>query len=423
MYKWMKEHKRQRNQMLLVGVAEICICILFFTWYAKGNDWYVNKNALADMYDFFNVYIWKKETLNNINTMLSLIVTISGMPIILIIKKLFHITEKIDVNQYWIIRTKRDTKNLYKCCFLAYAKLFVGIFEWIVPFYIFKYVVDVMEQIFKIKKQLDVIDLSLIFYSLFFTVIIVICLVYIITRKVLYSVITLLIYCLCISGFVICALIKTSIELRLIVVTLSILLSGVALGLLHKLNVVKVQASLRGYMSLITRDIISFALLVNIIFFEIPYFLEIMYIVYVLILSTEVIHEELNNEKDLKNIYISFSNEDTTDETRMAIRKIGDMVMYTTMDKVDKLVDYKSVKNIRYSRQLSPLEKVQYRKIAGQHLIYADLNGIRVSADKYRIKNDWIYFYNIYNGEIRANVYNLSDCITLCDKTKLTETD
>lgn len=425
MYKWMTEHKKQRNQMLLVGGIEICICILVFTLYVKINNWYMSNNGtLAEVHDFSELYNSCKQALENIKDMLSLITTISGVSVGLIIKWMLHITRKVQKDQYRIIEKQRDTYKYYKWVLRSFVQFIVEVFEWIVPIYIFKFVVDVMEQIFKLKKQSDVVMASnLILCGCILIAVIVWGMSYIITKKILNSIVITLIYCSCILGFIFGALVKTSIELLLIIAILSILLSGMVLGLLHKISLLKVKTSLGRYFCFITRDIISFALLVNLILFKIPYFYEVTYILYVLILSIRVIWEGLNDEKDLKNIYISFSNKDEGTKTQMAIREIGDMVMYTTMDKVDKLVNSESIKKISYSWKLSLLEKVQYRKIAGQHLIYADLNGIRVSADKYRIKNDWIYFYNIYNGEIRANVYNLSDCITLCDKTKLTETD
>lgn len=423
MYKWMKEHKKHRNLMLIVGGIEICICIVVFTWYAKINNWYVSTGTLVEAHDFSELYNSCKKAFENIINILSLIITISGVPAGLIIKQMFHITRKIQKDQYRIIEKQRDTYKYCKWELRSFVQFVVEVFEWIVPIYIFKFVVDVMEQIFKLKNQPDVMTLNLILYGCLFIAVIVWSICYIVTKQFLNSIILTLIYCLCILGFIFCALAKNSLELRLIIAILSILLSGMILALLHKINLVKVKAPFWRYFSFITRDIISLALLVNLILFNIPYFYEVTYILYVLILSIRVIWEMLNDEKDLKNIYISFRNKDKDIITQMSIREIGDMVMYTTMDKIDKLVNCKSVKSIRYSRQLSLLEKMQYKKIAGQHLVYADLNGDRVSADKYRIKNDWIYFYNVYNGEIRTNIYHLSDCIALCDTTKLTEVD
>ena len=423
MYKWMKEHKRQRKLALLVGGVEIGICILFFLWYAKINNWNMNNRELAETYDFSGIHSICKKIYEAIVEILSLNAAVSGVSVVAMAKKIFGNTGNTPKKQYWIIWKKRDLSDKYKLVLMSYVQLFVGFFEWGVPVYICSFVLRVMGKIFEFKKQINIVDLSLGVFCLILGAVIVICMSYLITKSHLYSIRVLLIYCLCILGLVLGSFAKTSMALYMTITILSIIYSEIILNIFHKIDMVKRKGSLGLCISFISRDVISLALLVGIIFFNMKHIYEITYILYAIILLAEFILEMYKNEDCLNDICINFIDDKKSVKTRMGIREVGDMVMYTTMDKVDKLVNGKSIKRISYSRQLSFLEKIQYRKIAGQHLIYADLNGVRISADKYSIKNDWIYFYDIYNEEIRANVYNLSDCIMLCDKTKLIEKD
>lgn len=421
MYKWMKEHKRQRNQVLLVGGVEICICILLFCWYAKINNWNVNNRELTATYDFSEIHSFGKKIFDIIKEISSLYVTIFGVSVVATLKKLFGnmgITQK---NKYCIIAKNYDWADKCKLVLLSYAKLFVGFFEWSVPIYIFRLVVSAMEKIFELKKRISIMELNIFIFCLILAVV-VICMSYLITKS-LYSIVALLIYCLCILGLILGYFIATSRALYITITILSIIYSEIILNVFHKFDMVKRKGSLCLCICFISRDVISSVLLVGVILFNMKYIYIITYIIFAIILLVEFTYELYKNADYLHDVYITFTDENKRVKTRMGIREIGDMVMYTAPNKIDNWVNSKSIKNIRYSCQLSLLEKVQYRKIAGQHLIYADLNGIRVIADKYSIKNDWIYFYNIYNWEMRTNVYHLSDCIALCDKTKLTKTD
>lgn len=423
MYEWMKEHKKQRNQVLLVGLVEICMCILFFIWYAKTNNWNVNNSELTETHDFAEIYNLCKKALSNISVILSIIVAIFGGSIVSMIKSVFLDKGKMEKISYWIIGKQRDLSDKYKLIFISYVQLFIGLFEWSVPIYIFAFIVEVIEKIFELKKQINVMELNLIMFGLLLGAVIVICITYIITKRLLYSVTVLLIYCLCILGLVVGFFIETSKGLYMIITILSIVLSEIILNIFHKFDMVKRKGSLGLCISIVSRDIVSVTLLVGIIFFNMPYIYEITYIMFAIMLLIEFIFEMYKNEDDLRDIYISYNDGTQSEKTQMGIRKIGDMVMYTTIDKIEKMINCKTIKNISYSCKLSLLENMQYRKIAGQQFIYAELKGGRVHADKYRIKNDWIYFYNIYNGEVKASIYKLSDCIELYNKTELVEID
>lgn len=413
-YKWMKEHKQQRNIAIFLGIVEICICIIFFVVYDKTN----NSEAIRQ-YDFTQMVNLGEKTLKCIDKIISIIIAIFGGPLILLVKKVFQHTGKIDKEKYRVVGKIYNTYDLYKLWLLSYLQLAIEILEWMVPICIFRFVVWTLEQIFKLKKQSNFIHFNLVILGLVLGAIILICIAYIITKSHLRSVTILLIYFSCILLLMLGFFVKNAMQLYIIIAFLSIALSWIVLHQLYKINMVEKKGSLRLCITIISRDILISVLLFGFIVLKIPYIFNLTYLMYIVLLIIDFVSGMSKNESGLKGIYIEIKNENKLVKTNREIQKIGDMVKYTRTDGIDKLINSALIKNIMYSYELSKLEQKLYRKIKSQRAICADLNDCKIIADNYKIKNDWIYFYTTCGVERRVNIYKLSDCIKLSDKTKV----
>lgn len=415
-YKWMKEHKQQRKIVIFCGAIEICAwIILYFVWHFKGNNIKINNNGLIEKYDFQEV----SHFLYNIYTAIATtIVTFLGGSLVSIIKKMFQQIGKIDKEKYIIVWKIRDTYDRYKLMWLSYLQMIMGYLECVASNYIFYIVVFGMQQVFKLKKQTGSI-LNIVTFSLALGAVIVICVTYIITRSYLRSTIVLLVYCFSILLLICGFFVKNKMELYIIIAFLSIGLSLIFLHMLHKINVVEKKCSLRLCITVTLRNIAISGSLFGVIFFSTTYMYDIANWIYIITLVVDMIFAMLKNESYLKDIYIEIKNENKNVRTKGEIKKIGNMVMYTTTYGIDEMIDCSSVTNIEYSYKISKLEQKLYKTTQDCRAICADLKDIRIIADDYKIKNDWIYFYNICMGEKRVNIYRFSDCVKLTDNTKI----
>ena len=408
-YKWMKEHKQQRKIVIFCGVIEICAwIILYFVWYFKGNNKLIQQNILQYICQFFR----------NIYAAITTILTLFGVPLVPLIKKIFQPIEKINKEKYMVIRKIRNTQDQNKLYWLSYIQLIIRLSGWLASDYIFYIVVVGMEQIFELKKKTSFIYLNLFVFGLALGAVIIFCMTYIITKSHLRSAITLMIYCFCTLLILFGFFIQNSIELHMIIAFLCIGLSFVLLHMLHKINLVDQKGSLRLCITVTLRNITISASLFGIIFFPKSYMYNLAYLIYAITLGVDFMFEILKNENGLNVIYIKTKNEIKDVKTKGEIKKIGNMVKYTTTYGIDEMIDSSFVTNIEYSYKLSKLEQKLYKKIQDCRAICADLKDIRIIADDYKIKNDWIYFYNIHMEEKRVNIYRFSDCVKLTDNTK-----
>lgn len=187
-YKWMKEHKQQRKIVIFCGVIEICAwIILYFVWYFKGNNKLIQQNILQYICQFFR----------NIYAAITTILTLFGVPLVPLIKKIFQPIEKINKEKYMVIRKIRNTQDQNKLYWLSYIQLIIRLSGWLASDYIFYIVVVGMEQIFELKKKTSFIYLNLFVFGLALGAVIIFCMTYIITKSHLRSAITLMIYCFC----------------------------------------------------------------------------------------------------------------------------------------------------------------------------------------------------------------------------------
>lgn len=421
-YKWMKEHKYQRNKAIVVGVIETCVCIVYFAWYFKMNNFKINNlemnnGEILEKYDFQQMIDLCIQKINKINTIVTSITAIVGGSLSLYIKKLIQRMGKIDKEKFSVIGKIRNTYDEYKLMLLSYLQLFIGISEWFVPVGIFYLVVVGMEQMFKLKKQTSFVYLNFVIFVLALSVVIVSCLAYIITKSCLHSAIILTIYCFCILLLIFGLFAKTKMELYMIITGLSIALSWISFRMLHNLNVAEKQGSLRLCISIISRNIVISGFLFGVIILQIPHIYDVTFILYIAIVVIDYWCTITKDNNNLRDVYIEIQNENI--RTKGEIKIVGDMVMYTTTDGIDRMIDCDIIKNIWYSYRISKIEQKLNRKKQNYRTICADLKGCRIIADDYKIKNDWIYFYNIYMGEKRVNIYRFSDCIKMADKTKI----
>lgn len=311
-YKWMKEHKQQRKIVIFCGVIEICAwIILYFVWYFKGNNKLIQQNILQYICQFFR----------NIYAAITTILTLFGVPLVPLIKKIFQPIEKINKEKYMVIRKIRNTQDQNKLYWLSYIQLIIRLSGWLASDYIFYIVVVGMEQIFELKKKTSFIYLNLFVFGLALGAVIIFCMTYIITKSHLRSAITLMIYCFCTLLLLFGFFIQNSIELHMIIAFLCIGLSFVLLHMLHKINLVDQKGSLRLCITVTLRNITISASLFGIIFFPKSYMYNLAYLIYAITLGVDFMFEILKNENGLNVIYIKTKNEIKDVKTKGEIKK------------------------------------------------------------------------------------------------------
>lgn len=153
--------------------------------------------------------------------------------------------------------------------------------------------------------------------------------------------------------------------------------------MLHKINVVEKKCSLRLCITVTLRNIAISGSLFGVIFFSTTYMYDIANWIYIITLVVDMMFAMLKNENYLKDIYIEIKNENKNVRTKGEIKKIGNMVMYTTTYGIDEMIDCSSVTNIEYSYKISKLEQKLYKKTQDCRAICADLKDIRIIADDY----------------------------------------
>lgn len=404
-FKWMKEHKKERNIVIAVGIIEICAWIIVFICFFRKNNWLINSNNSMQQYGCGETLSDKIfSEMNIISVIITIITGFFGGPIIFMIKRFVQQMGKIDKDKYSVVGKIRDTDENYKLWLLSFLQFFIGILGWLLPSGVFYIVTFGMEQILQYKNQIVVPDVNLIALGSVFSGVIVFCMIYIITKKYLCGIIALLIYCLCALLLILGICAKDIIKVYFIITIISILLSLVLLHMLHKINLLEEESSLRMYIFTITKDIIVSAFLFGIVFLQMQHIYDVTYWMYitVLVLDFGVLHDKRN----LKDVYIEIENDNRIIRTKGDIIKIGDMVMYTTTDGIKEMINYKFIKKIRYSYKISKKYRIM-KKCRSK--IYAELKNCRIFAGDYKIKKEWIFFCDIYNEEKRINIYKMPD--------------